>query len=83
MKALQAAATIIDIDFGKNVLEKIELVGRTCLSGSDAAYITLAEIPCVDNLGVDGGNIHSIREFAQLDSLAECAKRLAAVACYL
>ena len=30
MKALQAAATIIDIDFGKNVLEKIELVGRTC-----------------------------------------------------
>jgi hypothetical protein len=35
MKALQAAATIIDIDFGKNVLEKIELVGRTCYKSED------------------------------------------------
>ena len=60
-----------------------ELVARTCLSGSDAAYVTLADIPCVDNLGVDGGNIHSVHEFARLDSLAQCAKRLAAVACYM
>lgn len=35
MKALQAAATIIDIDFGKNVLKKIELVGRTCYKSED------------------------------------------------
>ena len=67
--------------YGKTGLP--ELIGRTCLSGSDAAYVTLADIPCVDNLGVDGGNIHSVHEFAKLDSLAECAKRLAAVACYL
>lgn len=35
MKALQAAATIIDIDFGKNPLKKIELVGRTCYKSED------------------------------------------------
>lgn len=57
-----------------------QLTSRTCLSGSDAAYITAAGIPCVDNLGVDGGNIHSVNEYAYLDSLAASAKRLAAVA---
>ena len=51
--------------------------------GSDAAYITLAEIPCVDSVGVRGGRIHSVEEYAYLDSLAACAKRLAAVACCL
>lgn len=50
---------------------------RSCLSGSDAAYITKAGIPCVDNIGVEGGNIHSIDEFAKLKSLAFSAKQLA------
>ncbi len=59
------------------------LTGRSCLSGSDAAYTTNAGIPTVDSIGVDGGRIHSIDEFAYLDSLAACAKRLAAVACRL
>ena len=67
--------------YGQNSLPR--LTARTCLSGSDAAYITEAGIPCVDNLGVDGGNIHSVNEFAYLDSLAASAKRLAAVACCL
>ncbi len=58
-----------------------QLTSRTCLSGSDAAYITEAGIPCVDNLGVDGKNIHSVDEYAELDSLADSAKHLAAVAC--
>ncbi len=56
------------------------LTPRLCLSGSDAAYTTNAGIPTVDNLGVDGGNIHSVGEFAYLDSLAASAKRLASVA---
>ncbi len=60
-----------------------QLSGRSCLSGSDAAYTTVAGIPTVDNIGVDGGRIHSPEEFAYLASLAACAKRLAAVACYL
>ena len=60
---------------GLPVLER-----RDCLSGSDAAYTTRAGIPTVDDVGVDGGRIHSREEFAYLASLAQCAKRLAAVA---
>ncbi len=55
------------------------LTGRLCLSGSDAAYITECGIPCVDNLGTEGGNIHSIDEYIKLNSLAESAKRIAAL----
>ena len=55
------------------------LTGRKCLSGSDAAYITECGIPCVDNLGTEGGNIHSVNEYIRLDSLAESAKRIAAL----
>lgn len=53
------------------------LKGRLCLSGSDAAYVTEAGIPCVDNIGVEGKNIHSINEFAVLESLKLSAKQLA------
>jgi thymidylate synthase (FAD) len=35
MNAIGATATIIDVDFGKNVLKKIELVGRTCYKSED------------------------------------------------
>ena len=56
---------------------------RHCLGGSDAAYTTQAGIPTVDSLGVDGGKIHSPQEFAYLESLADCAKRLAAMALHI
>ena len=59
------------------------LQARTLESGSDAAYITEAGIPCVDDMGVEGGNIHSLKEFAYISSLARSAKRLAAVALLL
>lgn len=52
---------------------------RACLSGSDAAYITQSGIPCVDNLGTEGSNIHSTNEYIKLDSLVESAKRIAAL----
>ena len=55
------------------------LRARHCLGGSDAAYTTQAGIPTVDSLGVDGGNIHSPKEFAYIESLVDCAKRLAAM----
>ena len=64
--------------FVRNHLPQLEAKSR--LSGSDAAYITEAGIPCLDSIGVSGGNIHSVHEFADLHSLAECAKRLAAIA---
>lgn len=55
------------------------LSGRGCLSGSDAAYITSCGIPCVDNIGTEGLYIHSIKEYIRMDSLAEAAKRIAAL----
>ncbi len=71
-----------------NLLEKMNeiykenalphLTARSCLSGSDAAYVTECGIPCVDNLGTEGGNIHSVNEYIRMDSLAESAKRIAA-----
>lgn len=56
---------------------------RRSMGGSDATYITEANIPCVDAVGVVGGNPHSVHEFMILDSLAESAKRLAVVAASL
>ena len=63
--------------FENNGLAVLE--ARSCLSGSDAAYITECRIPCVDNLGTEGKNIHSINEYIKLASLAESAKKIASV----
>lgn len=60
-----------------------QLQGIVGLGGSDAAYITEAGIACIDGMGADGGYIHTINEFARLDSLAESAKRLVAVTYYI
>lgn len=57
-----------------------ELTGRFCLSGADSAYTTEAGTPTADGMGVEGSNIHSVNECALLASLAESAKRMAAVA---
>jgi glutamate carboxypeptidase len=45
--------------------------------GSDAAYITEAGIPCVDNFGSSGGSIHSPNEYGWISSLPRAAKELA------
>lgn len=77
------------LDKNKALLEKMNSVykksglpilkGRSCLSGADVAYITEIGVPCVDCLGTEGYNIHSINEYIRLSSLAESAKRLASV----
>ena len=64
--------------YQENGMPQLQAKGR--MGGSDASYITEAGIPCVDNLGVNGGKIHSREEYAELASLAASAKRLAAVA---
>lgn len=46
---------------------------------SDAADVTSYGIPCVDSIGVTGGKIHTEHEYAELTSLTEAAKRIAAV----
>ena len=48
--------------------------------GSDAADVTQSGTPCIDSIGVKGGYVHSPNEYAWLASLAESAKRIAAVA---
>lgn len=50
------------------------------LGGTDAAYFTLAGVPCLEGFGLFGGYIHNLNEYAEIDSLAFAAKRLAAVA---
>jgi len=47
--------------------------------GSDAADVTVAGIPCVDSIGVAGGKIHTVEEYAYLESLRDSARRIAAV----
>lgn len=51
--------------------------------GSDAAEVTSFGIPCVDSIGVTGDAIHSPCESAELVSLLESARRIAAVAYYI
>ena len=48
-----------------------------------AEAMALAGIPTVDSLGVDGGKIHSPQEFAYIESLVDCAKRLVATAIHI
>lgn len=49
------------------------------MGGADAAYTTIAGIPTIDSIGVDGEGIHSVREKGLLSSLALSAKRQAAI----
>lgn len=56
---------------------------RMLRGGSDASYMTLYDIPCIDSLGTRGGGSHSINEHAYLASLAEAAKRIALIAFFI
>ena len=47
--------------------------------GSDAADMSSYGIPTVDSIGIYGKHIHSLDEYAYIPSLAETAKRLAAI----
>ena len=47
--------------------------------GSDAADVTARGIPCIDNLGTEGGKIHSPDEFCYLHAVTDSAKRVASV----
>lgn len=53
---------------------------RHKFGGSDAAYVTAKDIPCLDSLGVTGGAGHTKDEFANIDSLGLSAKMLAVIA---
>ncbi len=51
--------------------------------GSDAANVSAAGIPAVDNMGSFGGKIHTVDEFGIISSLAAQAKRLASAAYFI
>ena len=55
------------------------LVGAKRSGGSDAADVTARGIPCIDNLGAEGGKIHSPEEFCYLHAVTDSAKRVASV----
>ncbi len=55
------------------------MIGAKRNGGSDAAEVTSAGIPCIDGLGCRGGEIHSLNEFAYINSLKAAAKRLVAL----
>lgn len=74
--ALLERANVILAENGLPTLRAIKLRG-----GSDAADASARGIPCLDSLGVRGGGSHTLQEFAYLESLAEAAKRIAAIAC--
>jgi glutamate carboxypeptidase len=57
-----------------------ELSGVSANGGSDAAYVTISEVPCVDSIGASGGLIHNRGEYVYTDSIADAAKRMASVA---
>ena len=57
-------------------LEEIKAIES--FGGSDAAYITLADIPVIDSIGVIGDNVHSKDEYIDLDRFSLATKRIAA-----
>lgn len=59
------------------------LAAGTATGGSDAANASCAGLAAVDGLGVYGGDIHSIKEYAYVSSLAHQAKRIALAVCHL
>ena len=56
------------------------LAARKSAGGSDAADVTVYGIPCVEDLGVVGGEVHSPQEYAEIPSLVHSAKQIAAAA---
>ncbi len=47
--------------------------------GADSAYPSLAGIPTVDSIGIEGSGCHTLNENARISSMAEMAKVVAAV----
>ena len=63
--------------YEENGLPVLEIGKRR--GGSDAADVTVAGIPCIDSIGVEGGKIHTVGEYADLESLRRSARRVASV----
>ena len=63
--------------FEQNGLSTLAIGKRN--GGSDAADVTAYGIPCLDALGVCGEHAHSAKEYANIPSLSQSAKRIATI----
>ena len=70
-------ANQLNLAFEKYGLEKLQILKRG--GASDAAHATEFGLTTVDALGVEGGNMHSLNEFAYLESLKKSAKQIVAM----
>ncbi len=61
----------------KNGMQTLE--ARSSGGGSDAADVTVAGIPVLDDFGTEGDKFHTRGEYADIPSLARSAKRIAIV----
>ena len=57
-----------------------DLIASKSNGGSDAGDMTAHGVPSICSIGINGGSIHSINEFARISSIPKSAKRLAAIA---
>ena len=75
-----------NLALANKALEIFESIGlpaegtQSANGGSDAANISEYGIPTIDSLGAKGGYLHSPLEYAYCASIAESAKRYAAIA---
>ncbi|MBQ9782986.1 MAG: M20/M25/M40 family metallo-hydrolase [Clostridia bacterium] len=67
----------INAIYARNGFPTVAMAERP--GGSDAADMTAYGLPTVDSMGVSGKNIHTVNEYAEIPSLTEAAKRLAAI----
>ncbi len=87
LAALRAAMPLTEANTG--LLGRVNGIYASCglpvlepafnFGGSDAAYVTEAGIPCIDSIGTHGFDIHTVRERADVHTLAESARRIASV----
>ena len=69
--ALYEKARTIAKDLG------IELTHGSAGGGSDGNFTGAMGIPTLDGLGVRGGDVHTLTEFLEVDSLAERGRLMA------
>lgn len=76
--ALLSRLSQMAVELGMEPLE-----GFISGGGSDAAYTTRMGIPTVCSIGPTGGEVHTLHEYANLDSLPQRSKLIARAICEL
>lgn len=70
------------VDIINNICNKVDIESfgiQETSGGADSAYPSLAGIPTVDSIGIEGSGCHTLDEKARISSMAEMAKVIASV----